>query len=332
MKSNKRGDASSDTAGQWSRVIWLDRQVRAGAHPSVEDLQEEFGIARRTAFNSIAYLRDSLGAPLRYSKSRRGYYYEDPAYGLPSVFLSEGELLALVLAQQVSRGYLGTPVEAPLRAAIEKLARYLPDQVSLQLEELAQGYHIAGGHGPEVPFQLLADSQRAVRDRRLMRILYYTASRGETREREIEPHFLSNVAGDWMLVAWDRWRDADRSFLLARVREHQVLENGFKRRPELQPDTYSTHLFLTHYGREPYEVALRFDSYKARWIRERTWHPSQTVEERPDGGLDLRMTVAGEGDLLRWILGHGGHVEVLSPAWLREQVAHECRSAAALYG
>jgi predicted DNA-binding transcriptional regulator YafY len=39
----------------------------------------------------------------------------------------------------------------------------------------------------------------------------------------------------------------------------------------------------------------------------------------------LKMTVAGEGDLFRWILSHGSHVEVLAPDWLRERVAEKWR-------
>ena len=78
-------------------------------------------------------------------------------------------------------------------------------------------------------------------------------------------------------------------------------------------------------------MALRFDAYQARWIRERQWHPTQEVEELADGGLVLRITVAGGGDLKRWVLSHGSHVEVLEPEWLREAVAEELRRAAQIY-
>jgi len=41
----------------------------------------------------------------------------------------------------------------------------------------------------------------------------------------------------------------------------------------------------------------------------------------PDGGCELRLTVTGENDVLRWILGFGPEVEVLEPEWLRERLA-----------
>jgi predicted DNA-binding transcriptional regulator YafY len=204
--------------------------------------------------------------------------------------------------------------------------------VAVELEQVAERFRVAGGSGLELPLTLMADAQRAVRERRVMRILYYTAGRDEERERAIEPHFLANVAGDWMLVAWDRWRDQDRVFMLARVREHAVLEETFRRRPELDPRTYDRHVFRTERGSAgPFEVVLRFDAYQARWIRERTWHPSQELEELPDGGVRLRLRVSGEGDLLRWVLGYGSHVEVEAPPRLRERVAEELRRAVWLY-
>ncbi|MCC2668471.1 MAG: transcriptional regulator-like protein, partial [Armatimonadetes bacterium] len=109
--------------------------------------------------------------------------------------------------------------------------------------------------------------------------------------------------------------------LLARIAECEVLDRGFTPRPELAPQGYEAHVFVTERGDKPYEVVLRFDAYQARWIRERSWHPSQQVDAHPDGGLTLRLTVGGGGDLLRWVLGYGSHVEVVSPPSLRQRPA-----------
>lgn len=317
----------NDTAAEWSRVLWLDRQLREGCHPNPESLVREFGCHRRTALSTLAFLRYSLGAPVVYRRARKGYAYSDPTYALPSVFLQEGELLGLLLAEQVSRQYLGTPLEGPLREAVRKLSRYLPDAVAVEAGELASAFHFAGATRIDIPLTRFSDLERAVRERRLVHLAYYSAHRGERTERDVEPHFLHNVRGDWSLVAYDLLRGAPREFMLARIEAHQMLDRRFTRRPELEKATYSAPMFLTERGREPYEVELRFDAYQARWIRERVWHPSQQVEEHPDGGLTLRLRVGGEGDLLRWVLGYGSHVEVISPAALRERVADELRRA-----
>jgi predicted DNA-binding transcriptional regulator YafY len=281
--------------------------------------------------NAVATLRDSLGAPLQFNRARRGYEYTDPTFALPAVLLVEGELLAMLLAEQVSRHYLGTPLEQPLRAAIEKLSRYLPEGVAVNPEALGQAFHFTGGSSLEVPWTLMTDAVRAIRERRVLRIEYYTAARNEVNEREIEPHFLQNVRGDWLLVAWDRLRDADRMFMLARVREHAFTGERFERREALQPGRYNADVFLIEHGASTYPVAIRFSAHQARWIRERRWHQSQRLEEQPDGSLILHLEVSGEGDLLRWVLGYGEHAEVLAPDWLRDRAATAARAMAAAY-
>jgi len=80
-------------AGQWRRILWLDRQIREGRKPSLLDIQEEFECSRRTALNTVAFLRESLHAPVEYRKALRGYVYTEPTFALPAVFLREGELL-----------------------------------------------------------------------------------------------------------------------------------------------------------------------------------------------------------------------------------------------
>ncbi len=327
----RTGDSARDTAGQWSRIVWLDREIRSGRYPNVAELQKEFGIARRTAFLTLDFLRYSLKAPVEYHRTEKGYYYSDRTYLLPAVFLREGELLAVLLAEEVTRQYLGTPLEAPLRAAVDKINRHLPEPVRVQLEQRTESFRFSGGSGVEVAPEIISQVQRAIQERRVLRIRYYTASRDETTDREVEPHFLTNIRGDWMVVCWDRDKEQDRVFMLARIRECSPTDVRFDKRPELEPDSYSQHTFLTEHKWDPYGVAIRFDSYQARWIRERTWHPSQSVEELADGGLILRLQVAGEGDLLRWLLSHGPHAEVLEPAWLRQRIVETAQAMVQRY-
>jgi len=320
-----------ESANLWVRAVWLDSQIRAGRYPTIEDLEREHAVSRRTAYNTVAYLRDALGAPVVYNASHKGYEYADPTFALPAVLLREGELLAVLLAVQVSRQYLGTPLEEPLRRAVEKMSAYLPERIRVDPRELAQAFHFAGDNALEVRLSLMRDVQLALAEHRVLAIDYYSAGRDELNAREIEPHFLQNVRGDWMLVAWDRLRNADRVFMLARMTWHELQEERFTPRPELTPTRYTRDVFLTEHGSEVHSVAIRFTPYQARWIRERRWHASQKLEDQSDGGVVLRLEVCGEGDLLRWVLGYGPHAEVLEPAWLRERAAAAARETAARY-
>jgi predicted DNA-binding transcriptional regulator YafY len=53
------------------------------------------------------------------------------------------------------------------------------------------------------------------------------------------------------------------------------------------------------------------------------WHPSQQIEERPDGGLLLRLTVSNDWALRSWILGFGALARVVAPPHLAAQILEE---------
>lgn len=63
----------------------------------------------------------------------------------------------------------------------------------------------------------------------------------------------------------------------------------------------------------PQPIAIWFDPPTAPYIPERRWHPTQEIEEYPDGSLTLRMVVRGLNDLKRWVLFHGKGAIVKSP-------------------
>ena len=254
----------AETPTLWRRILWLDQEIRNGTYPNVQRMQEVFECGRRTAFNTVCYLRDSLDAPIVYNRARGGYHYTDSTYGLPTVFIREGELFAVLLAEQVSRHYLGAPLEEPLRRAIEKLNQYLDDSVRIALSEVADRFRFFGGTGLDFSAELLGDLRTAMRERRVVRIVYYSPRSDAVTERAIEPHYLDNVRGDWMVVAWDRLRDRKRRFMLGRIREWALTTDRFTFREELDRNQESEAAYLADYGDEREEIVLKFDEYQPR--------------------------------------------------------------------
>ena len=76
---------------------------------------------------------------------------------------------------------------------------------------------------------------------------------------------------------------------------------------------------------------IRFDSYIAPYVKERTWHPSQQLEEMKDGSVILSMNVEGIAEIRSWVLSFGSHAEVLEPEEFRKEVVEEIRLAGEKY-
>jgi len=104
------------------------------------------------------------------------------------------------------------------------------------------------------------------------------------------------------------------------------------------PDDFDERELLQHaWGiwysdSEPVTVKLRFMPGEAtRRVKESIWHPSQQIEDTPDGGCIWIAQVAEWQEMVPWIRGWGADVEVLAPQELREAMMKEARRLALVY-
>ena len=74
-------------------------------------------------------------------------------------------------------------------------------------------------------------------------------------------------------------------------------------------------------------IELVFDATMSSYIRERVWHESQEMQEKPDGSTVLRMSVFPGWELKSWIKGFLPHVKVVQPTKLRDEIAKELDKA-----
>lgn len=315
----------------YQRLLWFDGQVREGRYPKIADLCERYEITERTACRDIAFLKYNLGAPLEYDRRKRGYYYTDPSFSLPAVTLTEGELVAIFLAEEALRRYAGAPYEAELRSAFQKLCRALTEEVTVDLDSFAEAITFEVGPTRQVEVETFRQAQQAVQKREQLRLRYYAASRNEEGTRIVDPYHLHNHTGDWYLIAYDQGRHGYRDFALSRIRHLEPTGRRFTLRPDFDRRAYLANQFGGFRGEQAVEVVVRFDPYQARWMREKTWPGETGREEHPDGSLTLRLTVTSLEGVLRWVLQYGSHVAVLGPEELRRAVVEEAQKIANMY-
>jgi predicted DNA-binding transcriptional regulator YafY len=94
------------------RLQVIDSAIRRHQWPNARTLARELEVTPRTIQRDIAFLRYRLRAPINFDTSRNGFYYTDPSYRLPYFQMTQGELVALLVASQVMHQYRGTPSNA----------------------------------------------------------------------------------------------------------------------------------------------------------------------------------------------------------------------------
>ena len=81
-------------------------------------------------------MRDRLGLPIEYDQLHFGFVYTEPVTHFPNIEVSEGEVVALFVAQKALEQYRGTSFEKPLRTAFEKITEGLKDRIGFQWSDV----------------------------------------------------------------------------------------------------------------------------------------------------------------------------------------------------
>lgn len=312
---------------QWLRLFEIDRRVRAGQKPRATELARELEVSRRQIFYDRAQLID-LGAPLECENG--GWVYRDSSWVLPTSVLTEGELLAFFLSVEIARA-VDAPFAQLMGQTVEKLRRALGEPVTVDLNALAQTTFALPPSAPADNRRCL-ELMRAVAARRKVKMRYFSASSDETTTRTVHPYHLHHARGEWVLIAHDERRKTVRNFNVARIRELQTLEAHFQRDLGFDAQKFVGSMLCAEAGDTLYQVAVRFDSYQARYIRERSYHPNQTRQEQDDGGLILKFPASGLAEVARWVMGYGSHAQALEPPELRAIIADHIEKLARIYG
>lgn len=312
------------------RFLWFDQQLRQNLYPNAAFLSDRFEISAKTAQRSIEYFRDRLQAPLEYDPLRRGYFYRAD-FELPAARISAGELGALLISRRLLADASAGHLEGELASVVNKLGGIL-------------SRHLPGTLAPDEAFSFRwnqfvptknDDFQRvcqALLGARPLTFDYQSPAQPEVVRRSVEPHHLVNYLGTWHLIAYCRLRHDWRDFVLPRMAQLFVESEVFSYRPRADWEPLLTGTFGIFQNRDSFTVTLRFTPERSRLVNGQIWHPDQQAVHDSAGALQLTLPASHPAEILMSILSHGAEVEVLAPAWLREQVQGEIKRMGQRYG
>ena len=302
------------------RMMRIHSAINSGRLPNATKLASEMEVSTKTIQRDVEFMRDRMGLPIDYDAQRYGYFYTEPVDGFPSLQITEGELVALVVAEKALQQYRGTPFEKRLLTAFKKLERSLPDTVSLNLAEWTQTISFRTTAEPNVDLGIIDILAQSAAAGRTLKLVYRKPGGGEPEERTVDPYHVGNVNGDWYLFAHDHLRKAIRTFVPSRIVSATMTGGKFVRPSKFDLERHLKDSFGVHSRSGDYAVRIRFDRTVADYIREKRWHPSQELVDLDDRGVELRMRLGSLLEIERWILGWGGSATVIEPKELQEAV------------
>ena len=337
----------------YERYLYMHDRLKGKKYPKISDLAGKFEISRRQAAREIEFMRLFLGAPIEYSPEHGGYFYADDNFQLPGLWVSEEEIVSLVVARRLAAAL----PDRGLKKKFDLFLRKVSGDMDLDLLRLEEKVSLKNVRYTRVAPEVFSTVLSALVRERQLAITYAPGyAKTETRRtipqssngdgghsarqgdaglaaRTVDPLHLLVYMGNWHLIAWCHERRAVRDFLLARVRQAEALPGAVA--SPVSPEEIREQIegrYGIFFSGPATRVALRFTPAGSRLARDQVWFPGQEIEELADGSLLLKFPVADFREVIRDILPFGAEVEVLEPRELRRRLAATIARMAGIYG
>ncbi|MBT8339060.1 MAG: transcriptional regulator [Desulfatitalea sp.] len=322
-----RGDQLSR---QWKLIQSLIASVKGR---SAGDLAQELACHSRTVYRDLEALQ-AAGFPLftQHDGGRTFWSIVGAERFRMPLPLNLTELMALYFSRNMLKLLDGTAIYEALSTLFEKITATLPPAYVEYLDQLALSLEV--GVKPRKPYadfqETLDRISRAVQAQRLVSMDYFSMGRQTHTHRRVAPYKVWFYDETFYLIGFCHVRQAVRLFAVDRIARLVLLEESFDWPKDFDATRFMADSFGVFQG-DPVLVRIRFKAETAGYVREKQWHPSQALEEMPDGGVVFSARVAGIEEIKHWVLRWGAGAQVLAPDALRRAVAEEVARMADFY-
>ncbi|ERP96326.1 hypothetical protein Q666_04815 [Marinobacter sp. ES-1] len=314
------------------RIYRIHELLRNATKPvPMRKFMEDLEASRNTITRDFEYLRDSLGAPIEYSREENGHHYppEAPVFELPGFWMNPAELYALLacehLLENVQPGLITNRL-APLRSRI----RDLLGESGHDAETISERIRIQPIQTRSAEHQTFDPVAEATLAGKCLTFHYLSRSSSTDKLRTVHPQRLVHYRSNWYLLAICNEANALRLFSLDRMTCPCVSADPSRKASTDDLDAFIGSGFGIFGGAATQTAHLKFSEYAARWVAEEIWHEGQKSEWQ-DGSYHLHVPYSDERELVMEVLRYGPDAEVVAPESLRSEVADRVRKMAKIY-
>ena len=275
----------------------LHERLKAGAFPNCQKLAVELEVSAKTVQRDIDFMRDRLSLPIEYDQLNFGFHYTEPVTNFPTIEVSEGEVVALFLAQKALSQYRGTSFEKPLKTAFQKITNGLQERINFRWDEMASAISFRGIGTTVADIDLFETVSKSVLDSTELEFEYRGLTNSRYEHRRVQPYHLGYVENQWYLFGHDLSRKQLRTFVLPRMRKIKATNVKFRRPADFSIGKLLSQSFGVFSSKGHHKVRIHFDSFAARLVSEHQWHPSQKIKSLRDGEIELMQKLSPDRSL-----------------------------------
>jgi len=179
--------------------------------------------------------------------------------------------------------------------------------------------------------ELIDDLVVAAQDCRAVFITYQSQRATEPTTYDVYPYGLIYHRGSLYLVGWAPQHEEIRHWKVDRIEALELTPIHFQRPESFDLDRHLADSFGIFQGKGSYHLRIRFSREVARYVQEKSWHPSQKLSPQKDGSLSAEFDLGDTEEIKRWILSFGRNAEVLEPEGLRREIQEEVQTLMTTY-
>jgi len=324
--NNDNSDNTGKKASKQAiRVLTMLRLIMDG-EGTLQNIREKNQCKRRSVYRDRELLLEH-GFPVKYDKKLKRYVIENTGPSLLEIFSPEELTVMATMCEEVVNK-LQMPFLQAGQDAAQKLLAAIPAQQREQVARLSNfiefrlGSRMAFSESTKRHFQDFLD---AYLQNKVLRVRYKSPLDSAEIVTLLSPYKLVYCRHSWYVVGRSKLFNATRTFHIGRVRKIEWTDQTYQIPARFSLDQYfgnAWHMIPEEGG--DVEVVIRFSKRVAVNVAEIDWHRTQRVMQRPDGSVDMHLTVAGIREIVYWILSYGDDAEVIQPPSLKNLIIGKC--------
>jgi predicted DNA-binding transcriptional regulator YafY len=296
--------------------------------PSKRDLREAceeslFGstggahICDSTIEKDMYAMKMEHDAPIKYSKLKKGYFYEDKDFTLNDIPLTDNDMEAISFAAHTLMQFKDVELFRQFGSAIDKIVDHLAVSQDQDSQQFVQFEATIADGGNEYLTSIL----EAIKLKRLIQFEYASFVNGELKLRKVTPLLLKQYRNRWYLISFDDSKNDYITYALDRIEGLEILKETVSQPIDFDPDNYFKHAVgITSGNTAPTDVRLKVSLVAAKYLDSLPIHASQKVVEMNQDHVIFCLKVNISEELIREIMSYGGDIAVIEPLELKEEV------------
>jgi predicted DNA-binding transcriptional regulator YafY len=291
---------------------------------ALEDIQRDYGVSRRTAERMRDAIERVFPQMEQANPGELPKRWRIRAGALSNLIgISAEELAALNTALGLMRREdLAEPM-ARLETLASKLKAMIhPDaarRIGPDLEILAEAEGMALRPGPRqtIAPDIVAALRHAILACNKVQLHYRARGSGALSRTLVCPYgFLYGNRHYLVADSLNRQARGLRLFSLANIEKVEMTARAFTRRKGFSLQKFAERSFGV-FQEEPFDVVWRFSPKAAADARQFLFHPTQTLEDQPDGSLIVRFRAGGALEMCLHLVTWGENIDVIKPRRLK---------------